>query len=133
VPDRLRFEGRLGVRIGQTLGEAEAGLRAALEPFDVELAFTGGRFASGETSTDHPFARLVADASREATGRAPRFTGVPYGADMRQFTERGIPSVMCGLPGLERAHAANEYAETEDLTTLSNLITEVIERFGPQP
>jgi acetylornithine deacetylase len=133
VPDRLRFEGRLGVRVGQTLEEAEAGLRAALEPFDLELSFTGGRFASGETPTDHPFARLVAEASRGATRRDPRFTGVPYGADMRQFTARGIPCVMCGTPGLERAHATNEYVETGGLTTLANLITGVITRFGRQP
>jgi acetylornithine deacetylase len=132
VPDRLRFQGRLGVRVGETLEEAEAGLRAALAPFDVELTFDGGRFASGETPVDHPFAALVREAATEATGRQVSFTGVPYGADMRQFTARGIPCVMCGTPGLDRAHATDEYAETKDLTTLSNLIKGVIDRFGPK-
>lgn len=130
VPDRLTFEGRLGVRVGETLDEAEAALRSALRDLPVTLTFTGARFAPGETPADHPFTDLVREAFTEATGHRARPVGVPYGADMRLFTERGIPCVMAGTPGMERAHAANEWVATDDLTKLARAIQRVTETFG---
>ena len=129
VPDRLTFEGRLGVRVGETLDEAEASLRAALEGLPVTLAFQGARFAPGETSDSHPFTKLVEKAFTKTTGHRARTVGVPYGADMRLFTERGIACVMAGTPGMERAHAANEYVELDDLTKLARAMQRVIEAF----
>jgi len=130
VPERLTFQGRLGVRVGETLAEAESALRRALGHLPVTLAFTGARFAPGETAREHPFARLVQRAFTEATGHRARTIGVPYGADMRLYTERGIPCVMAGTPGIERAHAANERASTTDLTKLARAIQRVAETYA---
>ena len=130
VPDRLAFEGRLGVRLGEGLDEAGAGLRGALADHPVELRFEGARFGSGETPPDHPFTTLVREAAEAETGRVARLVGVPYGADMRLYCERGIPCVMCGTPGLELAHAVDERVAVADLQQLARLITRVIERFG---
>ena len=130
VPDRLIFEGRLGVRVGETVDEAEASLRAALEALPVTLAFQGARFAPGETSETHPFTTLVQQAFTETTGHRARAVGVPYGADMRLFTERGIPCVMAGTPGMERAHAANEYVELDHLTRLARAMQRVMEAYA---
>ena len=124
VPDRATFEGRLGVRVDEPLDDAAAGLREALAGLPVDLRFDGARFASGETPPDHPFARLVLDAF---PGSRP--VGVPYGADMRLFCERGIPCVMAGTPGLELAHAVDERVAVADLVTLSEGIRRVIDRF----
>ena len=58
VPEELRFEGRLGVPVGESLDEARAGLEHANEQATddlgppVEIAWTGGQFASGETAVD---------------------------------------------------------------------------------
>ena len=41
-------------------------------------------------------------------GRDAPLAGVPWGADMRLFTARGIPAVMVGTTGIERAHAVDE-------------------------
>jgi acetylornithine deacetylase len=122
VPDSLLFEGRLGVRVGETLDEAADGLRRALAGHEVELRFDGARFGSGETPPDHPFARLVQECFTRATGHPAKAIGVPYGADMRLFTERGIPCVMAGTPGLNLAHAADEKVRIEDLTKLATAI-----------
>ena len=47
------------------------------------------------------------------------FAGVPWGADMRLWTARGIPTVMAGTPGIERAHAVDERVRVDDLVTLA--------------
>ena len=125
VPDRARFEGRLGVRVGESLDVAAAALREALADQPVELRFDGARFAPGETSPDHPFAQLVLAAF---PGSRP--VGVPYGADMRLFCERGIPCVMAGTGGIELAHAVDERVAVADLARLQEGIQRVIERFG---
>jgi acetylornithine deacetylase len=125
VPHRATFEGRLGVRMGESLDDAAAALRAALADLPVELRFDGARFAPGETPADHPFARLVLAAF---PGSRP--VGVSYGADMRLFCERGIPCVMAGTPGFELAHAVDERVAVGDLVRLSEGIRRVIEAFG---
>lgn len=130
VPDRLSFEGRLGVRVGESLDEAADGLRAALAGHPVQLSFTGARFASGQTPPDHPFTALVRAAASAEAGREVAVAGVSYGADMRLFCERGIPCVMCGTPGIELAHAVNERVAVSDLTRLGRTIERVIEGFG---
>jgi len=125
VPDRATFEGRLGVRVGEPLDDAAAALREALAGLPVDLRFDGARFASGETPPDHPFAQLVLDSF---PGSRP--VGVPYGADMRLFCERGIPCVMAGTPGLELAHAVDERVAVADLVRLSEGILRVVRAFG---
>ena len=125
VPDRARFEGRLGVRVGESLDDAAAGLRDALNGLPVELRFEGGRYAPGETPAGHPFARLVLDSFPVS-----RPVGGSYGSDMRLFCERGIPCVMAGPGGLELAHAVDERVAVADLVRLSEAILRVVERFG---
>jgi len=129
VPDRATFEGRVGVPIGQTLEAAADGLRAALAGHPVELCFEGARFAPGRTDPADPFVALVREAYSQATGHAARAVGVSYGADMRLFCERGIPCVMAGTRGLERAHAVDEQVRVQDLVKLAHAIAGVIGRF----
>ena len=54
--------------------------------------------------------------------------GVPYGADMRLFCARGIPTVMVGTPGLELAHAVDERVRVEDLATLARIIARAVRK-----
>jgi acetylornithine deacetylase len=123
VPDRLVFEGRLGVRIG----EDPAAARAALEErLGFALEWTGGAFHPGETDPAHPWVDRVAGAVEAETGRVPGRVGVPYGADMRLFTARGIPTVMVGTRGLERAHSDHEWADTGELAALARIIARAI-------
>jgi acetylornithine deacetylase len=132
VPEHLRFEGRLGVRVGEDLDAARAALEAAVAGADdgrgpaPEIVWDGGQFEPAETPADHPFVALV----RDAAGSGARLAGVPYGADMRHFANRGIPCVMYGTPGLERAHAADEYTSVADVVRVAETIVRVIQRFG---
>ncbi len=114
VPDRLEFEGRLGVPVGGDLVRARADLQAVVDAAldDGEapcaLEWEGGAFAPGETAPDHPWVGHVRGALSEELGREAELAGVPWGADMRLFTARGIPAVMVGTRGIELAHAVDE-------------------------
>jgi acetylornithine deacetylase len=68
-------------------------------------------------------------AAADELGRQVRPVGVTYGADMRLFVERGIPCVMFGTPGLERAHAVGEHVAVDDLAALARTLIRVIARF----
>jgi acetylornithine deacetylase len=136
VPDRLEFEGRLGVPIGGDVAAARAQLEAvvaaALDDGEApaELTWEGGSFAPAATAPDHPWVAGVAAAYADELGREVRRGGVPYGADMRHFTARGIPCTMAGTPGLELAHAVDERLPLADLTALARAMVRVVARAG---
>jgi len=128
VPDRLVFEGRAPVRVGEAPAAARAGVETAVAAAGdgaVELRWPGGQFASGETSPDDPFARLVRAAVSAEIGREARVAGVPWGADMRLWCARGIPCVMAGPRGIELAHAVDERVAVEDLVTAARSVVRV--------
>ena len=135
VPDRLRFEGRAPVRVGEHVASARAGVEAAVAGAcpQARLRWPGGQFASGEIDADHPFAALVRGAVSAELGREARVAGVPWGADMRLWTARGIPTVMAGTPGIELAHAVDERVRVEDLVTLARTIVRVAMQFAAPP
>jgi acetylornithine deacetylase len=131
VPDRLEFEGRLGVPVGADLGAARAALQAVVDEAldDGEercvLTWEGGAFASGETAVDDPWVGRVRAAVEAERGAAP-VVGVPYGADMRLFTVRGIPTVMVGTNDLELAHAVDESVSLAELESVARTIIRVL-------
>src|SRR4051794_34328396 len=133
VPDRLVFEGRAPVRVGEAPAQARAAVEAAVAAAadgHVELRWPGGQFASGETPAGHPFARLVREAVAAERGREARVAGVPWGADMRLWCARGIPCVMAGPAGIELAHAVDERVRVDDLVATARTIVRVAFGFG---
>jgi acetylornithine deacetylase len=133
VPDRLRFEGRAPVRVGEDVATARAAVEevvAAACP-QARLTWPGGQFASGETDAAHPFAALVRRVVSVEVGREVAAVGVPWGADMRLWTDRGVPTVMVGTPGIETAHAVDERVWIDDLVTLARVIERVAMEFRP--
>ena len=132
VPDRVEFEGRLGVRVGETVEEARAAFEAVVSDAcpEAQVSWTGGQFAPGATPADHPFCRLVQGAAGEELGSPPPFVGVSYGSDMPQFSARRIPAVMFGTRGLERAHAVDERVPVDDVVAVAGVIAGVLTRFA---
>jgi len=128
VPDELRFEGRLGVPVGESLGAARAGFeRAVAAATDgagppVQIAWSGGQFAPGETAVDDPWVAVVRDAGAAELGAPPPLTGVAYGTDMRLFCDRGIACVLFGPRGIRRAHAIDEHVAIADLAALARIV-----------
>ena len=96
----------------------------ALAEHPVELEFTGGRLRSGATAVEHPFAKLALD-SFPGSGAV----GVPWCADMRHFTAKGIPTVMVGPGNAHLAHAVDERVPIADPVALAEGIERLIEGF----
>jgi acetylornithine deacetylase len=132
VPDRVELEGRLGVPVGADPAAARAALEdavaAALDDGEApaEIHWTGGAFLPAETSPDHPWVESVAGAIEAERGRPPRRVGVPWGADMRLFAARGIPCVMAGPSGIERAHAVDEWVDAGELIGLARTLVRLL-------
>jgi acetylornithine deacetylase len=125
VPDRLEFEGRLGVPVGADLQQARDTLQQVVGD-DVPLEWSGGAFAPGETDAEHPWARTVRRALSAELGREAPVAGVPWGADMRLFTARGIPTVMVGTRDIELAHAVDESVSLDELMTVARTIARAV-------
>jgi acetylornithine deacetylase len=134
VPDRVEFEGRLGVPVGADLDQARGALQAVVDAAlddgegRCELVWEGGAFAPGETAPDHPWVSTVRGALRDELGREPALAGVPWGADMRLFTARGIPAVMVGTTGIELAHAVDESVSLDELASVARTIIRAVLR-----
>jgi acetylornithine deacetylase len=136
VPDRLVFEGRLGVPVGDDPARARAAMEAAVaaalddgEP-PAEIAWTGGSFAPAETPPDDPWIALVRGAAEDELGRPVPVAGVPWGADMRHFTARGIPCAMFGTRGIELAHGVDESVDLGELAAVARTLIRAVMRAG---
>ncbi|MDA0174232.1 M20/M25/M40 family metallo-hydrolase [Solirubrobacter taibaiensis] len=134
VPDQLHFEGRLGVPVGKDVAAARAELQAVVDEALADglprcvLTWEGGAFASGETRTNESWVGVVQRALDAETGQAP-LAGVPWGADMRLFTARGIPAVMVGTRDIELAHAVDESVSIDELATVARTIVRAVSSF----
>ena len=128
VPDELRFEGRLGVPVGESPADARAGLeRAVADATDdagppVRITWSGGQFGPGATDVRDPWVGLVRDAAAAELGSPPPLAGVGYGCDMRLYRDHAIPCVLFGPSGIERAHAVDERVAIDDLLTVARVI-----------
>ncbi len=71
-------------------------------------------------------ARLRGGAGR--AGPSVQAAGVPWGADMRHFTARGIPCTMVGTGGIALAHAVDEHVEIPELVSLARALVRVLAR-----
>jgi acetylornithine deacetylase len=133
VIDRIVADGRYGVWLGQTTGEAEAELRACItgacagDPFlrdhPATVEFVGGRFGSARVPPDHPLPVGLAAQVEALTGRRPEILGVPYGADMRLLVDEGAtPTVIFGPGDVRVAHSADECVPLAEVETCARIL-----------
>lgn len=136
VPGEFVCEGRLGVPVGSSVAAAreefEATVHAAVDADGAraEISWSGGQFASAEIPVDSPLVRLLGDCAAEVLGEQPVRTGVPYGADMRQFTELGIPTVIYGPGSIRDAHCVDESVEVAELHQATRVLARAAARFS---
>jgi acetylornithine deacetylase/succinyl-diaminopimelate desuccinylase-like protein len=119
-----------------SLADARAGLERAVaaaagdEGPPVQIAWSGGQFAPGETAVDDPWVALVRDAAAGELGVAPPLVGVAYGTDMRLFCDREIPCVLFGPRGTTLAHAVDERVAIVDLVAVARVVVRCAIAFG---
>ena len=67
----------------------------------------------------HLIAALVTDDKRHK---------VAYATEGGQFTNAGIPTIICGPGSIEQAHKADEYVELSELERCDNFLAQLLER-----
>lgn len=129
VPDQLTAEGRIGVALGETVGDTRMALERAvaeacasdpwLREHPVTVEWFGGQFASGHIASDHPLVKLVSKAHVSLEGSAPDVHGAPYGSDLRLMVGLGhIPTLHYGPGNVRHAHAPNEHVPIAHLRSV---------------
>jgi acetylornithine deacetylase len=140
VPERLVFEGRYGVAVGEDPDAARAELEAALTAVaetDAWLAehpprgeWWGGQFDPASTPVDHRIVTTVSQAISDLTESAPVVEGVTYGADMRLLTNVAhIPTVLFGPGDVTRAHRPDECVPVHEMVTATGALILTALRF----
>jgi len=133
VPDVLVAEGRLGVAIGEDVGDARADLEGAvaeacaadpwLRDHPVEVEWWGGQFASGRIPAGSDLVERVQAAHAAVDGGAQEVYAAPYGSDLRLLTGlAGIPTVQYGPGDVKLAHGPHESVPVDEVVTCARAL-----------
>ena len=140
VPEKVVFEGRIGVAIG----EDELTARKDLEDKINEIAdnddwlrnnkptveWEGYSFASSMVPNDHPIVETIAEAIRDVTGEEPVYEGMTYASDARHLIDVGnTPTTVFGPGDIRVAHGPNEYVPVKDMETTVKTLALTIMRY----
>ncbi len=133
VPERLTFEGRYGVAVGEDLAAARRRLEQALDcaaradpwlrhhPPQVE--WWGGQFVPASIPVGHPLVEAVSAAYRQATHCDALVAGMTYGADLRLLVLEGqTPAVLFGPGDVRQAHRPDEFVPLADLVAAARTL-----------
>jgi len=119
VPDLLIAEGRLGVRLSESMQDARRAFEecvllacardAWLRDNPVTVTWLGGQFASGSIGEGHAFIGEVARSASDVGMPVPAQNAAPYGSDLRLYAGiGGIPTLHYGPGDVRFAHAPRE-------------------------
>jgi acetylornithine deacetylase len=138
VMDSLTVDVRVGVALHETIEEAEARFRAAIDsvvqadpwlrehPPKVSRKASG--FGSASTPSDHPLVTAMAAAGEYVFREPTKITGAPYGCDMSGWVRHTkTPTVIYGPGDIELAHAANEWVSLDATVQTSQVLVRAIE------
>lgn len=81
-----------------------------------------------DTPVDAPPVLLAAEILREM-GLDGRPAGVPFGSDASKLSRQGVPSMVFGPGSIDRAHAAVEYVEIDEVLKAEAFFRDFIRRF----
>ncbi len=133
VPERLVAEGRFGVFPGERLDDARTALEkcladvaaahAWLRKHPPKLEWIEGQFEPGQTPLTAPIVHALGQAHMQVAGLPAAVEGVPYGSDLRLFTEHGgIPAVLYGPGDVAFAHTVEEHVELSEVFTCAKVL-----------
>lgn len=81
-----------------------------------------------DTPIDSPPALVASDILR-SMGLCGDAYGVPFGSDASKLSQQGLPSLVFGPGSIDRAHAAVEYVEIDQVDQAFEFYREFISRF----
>lgn len=81
-----------------------------------------------DTPVDAPPARLAGEILREM-GLDGEPAGVPFGSDASKLSRQGVPTLVFGPGSIDRAHAAVEYVEIDQVVQAELFFRDFLRRF----
>jgi len=72
---------------------------------------------------------VVAQQVLEGLGLDSSLAGVPYGSDASKLARHGVPAIIFGPGSIDRAHAAVEYVECDQVVAAASFYYEFLQRF----
>jgi succinyl-diaminopimelate desuccinylase len=135
VPDRCEIEIDRRLLPGEKANDVLAGYQALLDRLcnrypsmrlSVEPPWISDE--AMETSAESRVARTAAEVLREM-GLPDSLVGVPFGSDASKLSRNGIPSIIFGPGSIDRAHAAVEYVECDQVVQAQEFYRKFLTRF----
>jgi acetylornithine deacetylase/succinyl-diaminopimelate desuccinylase-like protein len=81
-----------------------------------------------ETPVSTRIVQIARNVSQKVRGTS-RVVGVPYGSDASKLARAGIPSIILGPGSIDRAHAAEEYVELDEVALAAEIYTRILLEF----
>jgi acetylornithine deacetylase len=81
-----------------------------------------------ETTPESPVVQVASRVLGEL-GLDGTAAGVPYGSDASKLSRQGVPSIVFGAGSIDRAHAAVEYVETDQVVQAFEFFRSFIQKF----
>ncbi len=135
VPDAcvIEIDRRLlpGEKVGDVLAHYQRlldRLKARHSGFDAAMESPMLTDEALDTPPDAAPARLAGEVLREM-GLNGEPSGVPFGSDASKLSRQGIPSLVFGPGSIDRAHAAVEYVEIDQVLRAFEFYREFLRRF----
>ncbi len=140
VPEKVQFEGRIGVAVGEDELTARADLEAkinAIADGDSWLKenrpvveWVGYSFASSMVPDDHLIVKALDEAVEDVTGKSAVHEGMTYASDARHLINVGkTPTTVFGPGDIRNAHGPNEYVPVEDMEITVKTLALTVMRF----
>lgn len=137
VPELLIAEGRYGVFPGESVEEARQKFEAsvisassripwlAMNPPDV--TWFEGQFEPGESPGDAAIVNTVSKHHKAVVGKSADVAGVPWGSDLRFFTNYAeMEGVLYGAGNVRLAHTVTESIPLDEVKILTNVLANTI-------
>lgn len=130
VPDWCEIEIDRRLLPGETAADVLAGYQSMLAdlPFDVTMEPPMLVDEALETAADSAVARTASCVLRDM-GLNSELAGVPYGSDASKLSRHGVPSIIFGPGSIDRAHAAVEYVECDQVQQAEEFYRQFLLRF----
>ncbi len=140
VPDKVVFEGRIGVAVGEDELDARRDLEAKIESI-VEndewlrenppvIEWVGYSFASSMVPDHHPIVTCLDGAVRDVTGADSVHEGMTYASDARiLISVADTPTTVFGPGDIRVAHGVDEYVPVQDMEITVKTLALTVMRF----
>jgi acetylornithine deacetylase len=133
VPESLVAEGRFGIfpeeKIQNARTEFENAIQSAADrdPWLREnrptVEWFEGQFEPAQTALDSEIVSSLQKFHSDVHGGKPEIHGVPYGSDLRFFTNNAkMPAVLYGPGDVRMAHSLNEFVPVSEIISVAKVV-----------